>query len=200
MSDGEAPPAPGYAAPRGSGSSELREKGSRFLAVVAPAGDETAAEAVLEALRAEHPDATHHCWAWRLGAAADERSSDDGEPSGTAGVPILQVLRGRELSDVVAVVVRWYGGTKLGKGGLARAYAAAAREAAEAAPVGRRVPRDEIAVELPYELIGAVKRLVRPPEVELKRESYGARVQFVLSVHRHLRGDLEASLADLGIL
>jgi len=193
-------PAPGYAAPRGSGSSEVREKGSRFLAVVAPAVDETAAEAVLEALRAEHPDATHHCWAWRLGATAEERSSDDGEPSGTAGVPILQVLRGRELSDVVAVVVRWYGGTRLGKGGLARAYAAAAREAAEAAPVGRRVPRDEIAVVLPYELIGAVKRLVRPPEVELKRESYGARVRFVLSVHRHLRGQLEASLADLGIL
>jgi uncharacterized YigZ family protein len=193
-------PDPGYAAPRGTGRGEVREKGSRFLAVVAPATDEAAADAVVEALRGEHPDATHHCWARRLGAVARERWSDDGEPSGTAGVPILQVLRGRQLSDVVAVVVRWYGGVKLGKGGLARAYAAAARQAAEAAPVGRRVPRDEIAVELPYELIGAVKRLVRPPEVELAGESYGERVRLVLSVHRHLRGELEASLADLGIL
>jgi putative IMPACT (imprinted ancient) family translation regulator len=100
---------------------------------------------------------------------------------------------------VVAVVVRWFGGVKLGKGGLARAYAAAAREAVAAAPVGRRVPRDEIAVELPYELIGAVKRLVRPPEVELADERYGERVRLVLTVHRHLRGEVEAALADLGL-
>ena len=197
MSDDDA--TRGHLAPRGEGRGERREKGSRFLAVVAPAADEAAAGALLDRLRGEHPDATHHCWAWRLGAAAAERWSDDGEPAGTAGVPILQVLRGDALSDVVAVVVRWFGGVKLGKGGLARAYAAAAREAVAAAPVGRRVPRDEIAVELPYELIGAVKRLVRPPEVELADERYGERVRLVLTVHRHLRGEVEAALADLGL-
>ena len=74
---------------------------------------------------ASYPTPPHHCWAWRLGAPPRERSSDAGEPAGTAGVPMLQVLRGAGLSDVLAVVVRWFGGTKLGKGGLARAYAAA---------------------------------------------------------------------------
>jgi len=189
----------GYLGPVAAARGELREKGSRFLAILAPAADEAAAQAVLAALAAEHPDATHRCFAWRLGAAPRERSSDAGEPSGTAGVPILQVLRGRELSDVVAVVVRWYGGTKLGKGGLARAYAAAARLAADGLRVERRFARVELAFELPYERLGAVKRLVHPPEVELVAERYGARVELVLSVRADRRDELADALADLGV-
>ncbi len=141
--------------------------------MIGPAADEAAARALLAALEREIPDATHHCWAWRLGSPPRERSSDAGEPAGTAGVPILQVLRGAGLSDVMAVVVRWFGGTKLGKGGLARAYAAAAREALPGLPVAARVPTVRIAVEVPYEGSGAVKRLLHPPEVEL--ESRGVR-------------------------
>lgn len=189
----------GYLGPVAAARGELREKGSRFLAVIAPAADEAAAQAVLAALAAEHPDATHRCFAWRLGAAPRERASDAGEPSGTAGVPILQVLRGRELSDVVAVVVRWYGGTKLGKGGLARAYAAAARLAADELRVERRFARVELALELPYERLGAVKRLVHPPEVELVAERYGERVELVLSVRADRRDELARALADLGV-
>src|SRR5205085_1574089 len=83
-----------------------------------PAADEAAAKALLSALEREMPNATHHCWAWRLGSPPRERGADAGEPAGTAGMPILQVLRGAGLSDVMAVVVRWYGGVKLGKGGL----------------------------------------------------------------------------------
>jgi len=190
---------PGYPAPAGEGRGELREKGSRFLAVVAPAAGEAEAEAVLARLRAEHPDATHHCFAWRLGPEARERASDAGEPSGTAGAPILRVLRGHGLSDAVAVVVRWFGGTKLGKGGLARAYAAAAREAVEAAPRVRRVPRVTLAVDLPYERVGAVKRLVHPPEVELAGERYGERARLELAVREDRAAEVEAALADLGV-
>lgn len=190
---------PGYLAPAAEARAELREKGSRFLAVVAPAADETAAAALLERLRADHPDATHHCWARRLGDEPRERSDDDGEPSGTAGVPILQVLRGAELHDVMAVVVRWFGGTKLGKGGLARAYAAAARRAVEELAVGRRVPRERLELEIPYELLGAVKRLVHPPDVELLEEDYGARVRLVLAVRTDRRRAVAAALADLGL-
>jgi len=134
-----------YAAPLDESRAEIREKGSRFLAVIGPAMDEAAARAALGTLEREFPDATHHCWAWRLGSPARERSSDAGEPAGTAGIPMLQVLRGAGLSDVLAVVVRWFGGTKLGKGGLARAYAAAAREALAALPVLEHVPMVEIA-------------------------------------------------------
>jgi len=188
-----------YTAPAGEARAEIREKGSRFLAVVGPAADETAAKGALAGLEREFPDATHHCWARRLGSPPRERSSDAGEPAGTAGVPILQVLRGAGLSDVMAVVVRWFGGTKLGKGGLARAYAAAVREALPGLPLAARVPTGRIAVEIPYEKVGAVKRLLRPPEVELEAEEYGASARLVLAVHEDRLAAVGEALADLGI-
>ncbi len=189
-----------YPAPAGESRAEIREKGSRFLAVIGPAADEAAAKAVLSSLQREFADATHHCWAWRLGSPPRERSSDAGEPAGTAGVPILQVLRGAGLSDALAVVVRWFGGVKLGKGGLARAYAAAAREALQGLPVAVRVPRARLAVEVPYEKVGAVKRLLRPPEIELESEEYGAAARLVLAVHEERLAALREALADLGVV
>jgi uncharacterized YigZ family protein len=188
-----------YPTPAGEGRAEIREKGSRFLAFVLPVVDEGAARSLLEELAKRHPDATHHCWAWRLGTPPRERSSDAGEPAGTAGVPILQVLRGAGLSDALAVVVRWFGGTKLGKGGLARAYAAAAREALQGLPVASRVPTVRIALEVPYERVGAVKRLIHPPEVELEGEEYGETARLVLSVHEDRRESLREALAGLGV-
>jgi uncharacterized YigZ family protein len=188
-----------YRAPAGESRAEIREKGSRFLAVIGPAADEAAAKAALAELARRYPDATHHCWAWRIGEPPRERSADAGEPAGTAGVPILQVLRGAGLSDVLAVVVRWFGGTKLGKGGLARAYAAAVREALPGLPVVARVPTVRLAVEVPYERVGAVKRLIRPPEVELEREEYGAAARLVLVVQEERREALLESLAELGV-
>jgi len=188
-----------YRVPAGPVESEIREKGSRFLARVTAATDEEAAKGVVAGAEARHPDATHHCWAWRLGQPPLERSSDAGEPAGTAGMPILQVLRGAELSDVVAVVSRWFGGTKLGKGGLARAYAAATQEAMASLRVGRRVPTVRWVLELPYERLGAVLRLVHPPEVELVGERYGETVGLELRIHAEHRAEVEAALADLGL-
>jgi uncharacterized YigZ family protein len=189
-----------YAAPAGESWGEVREKGSRFLAWIGPAADEETARAALDRLTREYPDATHHCWAWRLGSPPRERSSDAGEPSGTAGVPILQVLRGSSLSDVLAVVIRWFGGTRLGKGGLARAYAAAAREALAGLPTVLRVPTVRVTLEVPYERVGAVKRLIHPPAVELEAEEYGERARLVLAVHEERREALRQALADLGIV
>jgi uncharacterized YigZ family protein len=190
---------PGYPSPAGVASGEIREKGSRFLAVIGPAADEQAAREVLAGVQKQHSGATHHCWAWRLGSPPRERSSDAGEPAGTAGVPILQALRGAGLSDVVAVVVRWYGGTKLGKGGLARAYAAAARAALDGLPVVTRVPTVRLAVQVPYERAGAVKRLIHPPEVELAEEEYCNGVRLVLAVQEERHAAVREALADLGI-
>lgn len=190
---------PSYPSPAGEARAEIREKGSVFLAILGPAADEEAAKARMAELAREFPDATHHCWAWRLGNPPRERASDAGEPSGTAGFPILQVLRGSGLSDVLAVVVRWFGGTRLGKGGLARAYAAAAREAAAALPVVTRVPTARLSLRVPYERVGAVKRLVHPPEVELEREEYGEDALLVLVVHEEREKPLRAALADLGL-
>jgi uncharacterized YigZ family protein len=190
---------PSYPSPAGEARAEIREKGSVFLAILGPAADEEAAKARMAELAREFPDATHHCWAWRLGDPPRERASDAGEPAGTAGVPILQVLRGSGLSDVLAVVVRWYGGTKLGKGGLARAYAAAAREGAVGLPVTTRVPTARLSLRVPYERVGAVKRLVHPPEVELEREEYGEDALLVLVVHEEREKPLREALADLGL-
>lgn len=117
-------------------------KGSRFTATLAPARDPEAAQALLDSVRSEWPNATHHCWAWRL-SDGRTRSSDDGEPGGSAGRPILAQLEGHGVEDAVVVVTRWYGGTKLGVGGLIRAYGGCAGKALDVAPVvetARTVP------------------------------------------------------------
>ncbi len=189
-----------YTAPAAESRAEIREKGSRFLAVIGPAADEAAAKATLAALARELPDATHHCWAWRLGSPPRERSADAGEPAGTAGMPILQVLRGAGLADAMAVVARWFGGVKLGKGGLARAYAGAVREALSGLAVVARVPTVRLALTVPYERVGAVKRLLRPPEVELAAEEYGAAARLVLAVHEERLSALREALAEMGVV
>ncbi|MFC0358967.1 MULTISPECIES: IMPACT family protein [Kytococcus] len=113
---------------------EIEEKHSVFRCRIAPTSDEAAARAVIEAERRTHHDARHHCSAFVLGPDGRiERSNDDGEPAGTAGTPMLDVLRGSGYRDVTAVVTRWFGGTKLGAGGLVRAYGDAVRAALEEA-------------------------------------------------------------------
>ncbi len=122
-----------------TGSAEVEVKRSRFLGHVERVGSEDEARAVLERVRRQAWDARHHCSAFVLGPdAAVQRSNDDGEPSGTAGAPMLEVLRGREVSDVVAVVTRYFGGVLLGAGGLVRAYSDAVRTALDAAGVRER--------------------------------------------------------------
>lgn len=104
-------------------TAEIEAKRSRFVCDLSPAASEDAARAFVEQVRSGSRDARHHCTAFVLGPdGATQRSNDDGEPSGTAGAPMLDVLRGRGLTDVVAVVTRWFGGTLLGTGGLIRAY------------------------------------------------------------------------------
>ncbi len=164
-----------------------------------PAQTEDEAATLLEEARRQHPDATHHCWAWRLGPGGSERFSDDGEPAGTAGRPILNVLRGAELSDVVAIVTRWYGGTKLGRGGLARAYAGSVKEALALLATEERWPTVELSLELPYDRIGALKRLVHPPEVVISDERYESAVHLKVRVRADRQRDLEESLTGLGI-
>ncbi len=119
---------PGYLTVARDGGAEIEVKRSRFLCTLVRVEEEAAARAVVERLRKEHWDARHHCSAFQLGPRAEvQRSSDDGEPAGTAGAPMLDVLRGHEVSDVVAVVTRWFGGVLLGAGGLVRAYGDAVR-------------------------------------------------------------------------
>lgn len=189
----------GPRAPAAETRAELREQGSRFFAFVAPAASVEAAAGYVQALRRRHPDATHHCFAWRIGLPAVERAADAGEPAGTAGAPMLAVLRGAGLTDVVAVVVRWFGGTKLGKGGLVRAYGGALRLALEGLATVARLERVRLALSLPYERLGAVKRLLQPPAIELVAERYGEAVELELEVTPEARAGLTSALADLAL-
>jgi len=130
--------------------------GSRFIATVAPIGDAAEALARLEAQRAAHPDASHHCWAYRVGS--EQRFSDDGEPGGTAGRPMLEVLLKRDLDHVVAVVVRYFGGRKLGAGGLARAYGGAVARAVRAAGEREVASTVTLEVRVPFAFVDIVLR------------------------------------------
>ncbi|MFE1882264.1 YigZ family protein [Streptomyces diastatochromogenes] len=113
-----------------AGVHETEINRSRFLCALAPAATEQEAQEFIAAVRKEHADATHNCWAYVIGADASvQKASDDGEPGGTAGVPMLQMLLRRDMRYVVAVVTRYYGGVKLGAGGLIRAYGGAVGEA-----------------------------------------------------------------------
>ncbi len=136
-------------------------KGSRFIATAIPVNDEDAAKAALAELREEMPDATHHCSAWRLATPSLERANDDGEPGGSAGRPILAQLQGRNLLNVAVVVTRYYGGTKLGVGGLVRAYGAAAAAALDDATTQPYVAKVLLRVVHAYSQSGEVERTLR---------------------------------------
>jgi uncharacterized YigZ family protein len=189
-----------YRVAAGSAASELREKGSRFFAFVAPAASVAEAKARIDALAEEYSDATHVCFAWRVGWPPAERAADAGEPAGTAGAPILRALQGAGVTGVVAAVVRYFGGTKLGKGGLARAYAEATRLALSALPTRDERPSALVRVRAPHERQGAVRRMLRPERIELAGERYGAEVELDLRVALDALDGFDAALAELGLV
>lgn len=162
---------------------EIEVKRSRFLCTLVRVEDEAAARAVVERLRKQHWDARHHCSAFVLGPGGEvERSSDDGEPAGTAGAPMLEVLRGQGLSDVVAVVTRWFGGTLLGAGGLVRAYGDAVRAGLDAAGTLERVRVHEYLLEVSHADAGRVESDLRARGVEVLGAEYAAAVTLRLGV------------------
>ena len=177
----------------------IEVKRSRFVCTLRRVEDEAAARALVEGLRREHWDARHHCSAFVLGVPpmCVERSSDDGEPAGTAGAPMLEVLRGRGVSDVAAVVSRWFGGTLLGAGGLARAYAEAVRAALDVAGTLSRTLVREHLVLLEHAAAGRVETELRARGVEVLGATYGSQVELLLAVPPEEEGRLAATLAEL---
>ena len=154
--------APAYRVPARTAEVEVEARRSRFRCRLERVPDEDAARAVVEAARRRHWDAGHHCSAFVLGAdGATARSSDDGEPAGSAGAPMLETLRGREVSDVVAVVSRWFGGTLLGVGGLVRAYSEAVALALDEAGVLRRERREVVEVDAAHAEAGRLEHELR---------------------------------------
>jgi uncharacterized YigZ family protein len=172
-------------------------KGSRFVAVVAPLEAPDGAEALVTSVRAAHPEAGHVCWATLWGEA--RRWSDDGEPGGTAGRPMLEVLEKRGLDRVVAAVARRFGGVKLGAGGLARAYGGAIAKAVDAAGVVFVPDRDAFRVAAPFADADALMRALQARvDVVLRAPDYGPDgVVLTGTVLREAAEELAALVADL---
>ena len=166
---------------------EFRQKieRSEFLGIVFPVAAEEQFFEELQRIEKRHFDATHHCWAFRLWGGRT-RSSDAGEPSGTAGKPILSAIEGADLHDCGVVVVRWYGGVKLGTGGLSRAYRETAAEALRATPRLDRYVYTRFVLEVPFEILGTVYRLVAPPDVVLVAEHFGESNTFEFDVRESM--------------
>lgn len=178
---------------------EVRHKieRSEFLGLAFPMTTDEAFFAELERVQKKYFDATHHCWAFRLFADARSRSSDAGEPSGTAGKPILAAIEGAALHDLGVIVVRWYGGIKLGTGGLSRAYRETAAETLRGARLLDRYVYERIRVIVPFDALGNIYRLVRPPDVVLVEERYGEKNEFFFDVRLSVRAELTKKLTDL---
>ena len=172
-----------------------RIKGSRFIATVRALADASELDGLLQPLRATFPEANHHCWAWRLGRSRDHfRWSDNGEPAGSAGRPILQQIESRQLTNVAVIVTRIFGGTKLGVGGLIRAYSSAAAAALELCPQEPWIIRRRVDLSYAYEFDGIIKSELQQSELEPESIQYDDEVHQTIQVPE---ADVESLLARL---
>ncbi len=176
--------------------SELVIKKSRFIGCVQPVADRAQAQHIVATLRAAHPDAVHVCWA--LMAGGQSAAVDDGEPSGTAGRPMLEVLRHQDLEGVLATVVRYYGGIKLGAGGLVRAYTDAVAQALLGATKTAIIAERELICRVPYALEGMIRREIDAVGARLISVNHDADVTVTLTIPEPNADDFVAALNELG--
>ena len=172
---------------------------SRFIATLAPAFSVEQARAFIQRVRGEFPDASHHVPAYRVGHGDSvvDHCSDAGEPAGTAGQPALAVLRGSGLGDAAVVVVRYFGGTKLGTGGLVRAYSEAVRQVVQAVPRGQKVLTAVLMVEFAYTYLERMRRLCTAHHGQVLDEEFGAQVVSTLRFALEHLQPFEQELAQL---
>ena len=176
-----------------------RERSSKFLAYAYPVRTEEEIREHLDALRKRHFDATHHCYAGRLGPRGERyRTNDDGEPSGTAGKPILGQLLSAEVTDCLIVVVRYFGGTKLGVPGLIAAYREAAAEALAAATVVERTVDREIRVDFPYMAMNDVMRAIKECQPTVRAQRFDNLCTMELTIRESRAEELEERLKKAG--
>lgn len=184
-----------YRIPTTTGASEYVDKRSRFLGLVQPVGSEDEARAVIAACKKQYHDARHNCWCYLL-RDGTERYSDDGEPQGTAGMPILEVLRHENLTDCVCVVTRYFGGILLGTGGLVRAYTQGAQVAVAAAGVQRMSLYTVALIACPYNLYDIVTHLLPEYDCAVEETDYGADVTLTVTLPAGGEDRLNAGLAE----
>lgn len=166
-----------YTAPRATFQKELEIKKSIFLATLIPVKNEEEAQEAIAKMKKEKRDATHNCSAYRIGTERIyEKSSDDGEPQGTAGHPMLHVLQMNELTNTLAIVTRWFGGIKLGAGGLTRAYTQSLADAVKEADLVRYTPHEKYTVSFPYTTAGAFENHIKGTDIIVKDRQFSDKV------------------------
>jgi len=180
--------------PARPGESEIREKGSKFLGFAVRARSGAEARDFVASLEKKFHDATHVCFAWRI--ADRSRAADSGEPSGTAGKPILGAIRAAGLDETCVAVARYFGGTKLGTAGLVRCYREAARLAIEQADREEVFDADILDLRVPYDKVSSVKGLIDPPHVALVEEDYSDLARFQLRVRKSRMEEVRQALRE----
>jgi len=185
------------------GASEglYKEKGSKFLAYAWPVQTEAEVEQRLGEVRKKHYDARHVCYAWRLGPEGEKfRANDDGEPSHSAGDPILNELKSKTVSNALIAVVRYFGGVKLGVGGLIRAYGAAAGDALEENEIVEVILTHRIEIRFPYDRTSDVNRALHPFRLEPSEREYTVDCRLVYDVRQSISEKVRSVCRELGIL
>lgn len=174
----------------------FRDRGSKFIGLLYPIQSEDEAKEVLHTVKKEYYDATHHCYAYRLGPKGENyRANDDGEPSGSAGKPILNQLLSAEITNVLAVVIRYYGGTKLGVPGLINAYKEATRQGISEAEIVEKTVNDRFEVKFEYVAMNDVMRAVKELSPTIISQDMGLSCQMVLEIRQSLSAQLEERLS-----
>lgn len=178
---------------------EIKIKGSRFIGTAFPIKNEDHAKKILEEISKKYYDATHNCYAYIVDFPPHQiiKVSDDGEPAGTAGQPILSVLQGMNLNFVGVVVTRYFGGTKLGKGGLIRAYTECTQEVLKKCPIVKKVIQKEITVSFAYDLTGAVMNTISQFGATLINSSYDDETRLKISVRSSELEKFKRQLIDV---
>lgn len=178
---------------------ELTEQRSRFLSYISPAKDKEEVEAFLAKIRSMHPQATHVCWAYNVGAPDNPSSyySDDGEPSGTAGQPILQSIKHEKLDNVVLAVVRYFGGIKLGVRGLIDTYRAAAQLAVAKCQIIEEKAKTELPFSCSYQAYNTLLYKVEQMEGAVVSPTFGEKIEGIIVIPRASKQELENIIKDL---
>jgi uncharacterized YigZ family protein len=180
-----------------TGEAEITVKHSRFIAEAIPVESEDDARAELEQIRKREYNASHHCWAYRIGQNGETfRYSDDGEPNNTAGAPIFRQIEGRSLTNTLVVVTRYYGGTNLGTGGLIRAYGEAAGLALDDAPAVERILRQRVSLRFNYDDTSPAMHTIAQFDAPILETNYSEVTEIIVAVRRAALDALTAAFTS----
>jgi uncharacterized YigZ family protein len=188
-----------YPIPAGRHRVSDEVKGSRFITTAAHAPDPGAAKSFVDELREEFADATHNCWAFVAGppgSTGQNGSSDDGEPGGTAGMPLLNVLLNSGVGDIAVVVTRYFGGVKLGRGGLVRAYGGGAQHVLKELPLTERVVFVSLELRVDYPAVDTARRIVKEHGGKIAGETFDTAALFELEIPTGERGAFEEAITE----